>query len=121
MIRGHKSAILDFDFSPFNDTILATASDDCTSKIWSIPDGGLKENMTEPLCVLDGHLRKVNFALFHPTAENVIATASADHTVKIWDAGVGGAEKVTEIETQLAARITEQVTPTQASGKPSGW
>jgi len=32
-----------------------------------------------------------------------------------------GAEKVTEIETSLAARITEQVTPTQASGKPSGW
>ena len=36
-------------------------------------------------------------------------------------AKLGGAEKVTEIETQLAARITEQVTPTQASGKPSGW
>jgi hypothetical protein len=36
-------------------------------------------------------------------------------------AKIGGAEKVTEIETQLAARIAEQVTPTQASGKPSGW
>ena len=36
-------------------------------------------------------------------------------------AKLGGAEKVTEIETALAARITEQVTPTQASGKPSGW
>jgi len=36
-------------------------------------------------------------------------------------AKLGGAEKVTEIETSLAARITEQVTPTQASGKPSGW
>ena len=36
-------------------------------------------------------------------------------------ANLGGAEKVTEIETQLAARITEQVTPTSASGKPSGW
>ena len=36
-------------------------------------------------------------------------------------ANLGGAEKVTEIETQLAARITEQITPTQASGKPSGW
>jgi hypothetical protein len=36
-------------------------------------------------------------------------------------AKLGGAEKVTEIETQLAARITELVTPTQASGKPSGW
>ena len=36
-------------------------------------------------------------------------------------ASLGGAEKVTEIETSLAARITEQITPTQASGKPSGW
>jgi len=36
-------------------------------------------------------------------------------------AKLGGAEKVTEIETSLAARITEQVTPTQVSGKPSGW
>jgi len=36
-------------------------------------------------------------------------------------AKLGGAEKVTEIETSLAARITEQITPTQASGKPSGW
>jgi hypothetical protein len=36
-------------------------------------------------------------------------------------AKLGGAEKVTEIETSLAARITEQVTPTQASGKPSSW
>ena len=32
-----------------------------------------------------------------------------------------GAEKVTAMQEQLAARITEQVTPTQASGKPSGW
>ena len=36
-------------------------------------------------------------------------------------AKLGGAEKVTEIQDALAARITEQITPTQASGKPSGW
>ena len=36
-------------------------------------------------------------------------------------ANLGGAEKVTEIQDALAARITEQITPTQASGKPSGW
>ena len=36
-------------------------------------------------------------------------------------AKLGGAEKVTEIQDQLAARITEQITPTQASGTPSGW
>ena len=36
-------------------------------------------------------------------------------------AKLGGAEKVTEIQNALAARIVEQITPTQASGKPSSW
>ena len=36
-------------------------------------------------------------------------------------AKLGGDEKVTAIQEQLAARITEQINPTQASGKPSGW
>ena len=36
-------------------------------------------------------------------------------------AKLGGAEKVTEIQDALAARITEQINPTQASGTPSGW
>ena len=36
-------------------------------------------------------------------------------------AKLGGAEKVTAIQEQLAARIVEQITPTQASGKPSSW
>ena len=36
-------------------------------------------------------------------------------------AKLGGAERVTEIQNALAARIVEQITPTQASGKPSSW
>ena len=32
-----------------------------------------------------------------------------------------GAENVTAMQDALAARITEQINPTQASGKPSGW
>ena len=32
-----------------------------------------------------------------------------------------GAENVTAMQEQLAARIAEKITPTQASGKPSGW
>jgi len=36
-------------------------------------------------------------------------------------AKLGGDEKVTEIQDLLAARIAEKITPTQASGKPSGW
>ena len=44
-----------------------------------------------------------------------------DQIVAAVQAKLGGAEKVTEIQDQLAARITEQITPTQASGTPSGW
>ena len=33
-------------------------------------------------------------------------------------AKLGGAERITEIETALAARIVEQITPTQGSGVP---
>ena len=36
-------------------------------------------------------------------------------------AKLGGAARVTEIQDTLAARIAEQITPTQASGKPSSW
>ena len=36
-------------------------------------------------------------------------------------AKLGGDEKVTEIQDALAARIIEQINPTQASGTPSGW
>ncbi len=32
-----------------------------------------------------------------------------------------GAKNVTAMQEQLAARITEQINPTQASGTPSGW
>jgi len=59
MIAGHKGATLDFDFNPFHEHIIATASDDTSLKIWGIPEGGLTETITEPLVDLKGHGRKV--------------------------------------------------------------
>ena len=44
-----------------------------------------------------------------------------DQIVAAVQAKLGGDEKVTEIQDALAARIVEQITPTQASGKPSSW
>jgi WD40 repeat protein len=85
MITGHKGPVLDIDFNPFNDNLVASASEDCTGKIWGIPEGGLKENMTEPLQTLNGHRRKVGTVKFSPTANNILATTSTDYSVKIWD------------------------------------
>ena len=87
------------DFNPFDDSMFASASEDTTIKLWSIPDdweptdesGRAKkgENLTESLVDLVGHRKKVTLLRFHPTASNVIASTSADYTVKIWDVEKG--------------------------------
>lgn len=41
LIKGHAGPVVDFDFSPFNDSLLATASEDATIKLWLIPDEGI--------------------------------------------------------------------------------
>ena len=54
-------------------------------KVWGIPEGGITENITEPLVDLVGHQRKTTHVEFHPTAQHVLATTSADYLCKIWD------------------------------------
>jgi len=85
LFAGHKGPVLDLDFNPFNDNLIASVSEDATIMIWGIPEGGLKETSTEPLQTLNGHKRKVGTANFNPVASNVLATSSTDFTVKLWD------------------------------------
>ena len=85
LVAGHKSAVLDLDFNPFHEHVIASASEDSTIKVWGIPADGLTETLTEPLVDLHGHGRKVTLLRFHPTANNVLASVSADMAVKVWD------------------------------------
>jgi len=85
LVAGHKAAVLDVDWNPFNDNLIASCSEDCYTHIWGIPEGGLKAPLTTPLQTLTGHKRKVGTVNFHPCANNVLATSSADFLVKIWD------------------------------------
>eukprot|EP00635_Sarcinochrysidales_sp_CCMP3193_P005425 CAMPEP_0118898172 /NCGR_PEP_ID=MMETSP1166-20130328/5272_1 /TAXON_ID=1104430 /ORGANISM="Chrysoreinhardia sp, Strain CCMP3193" /LENGTH=457 /DNA_ID=CAMNT_0006837267 /DNA_START=122 /DNA_END=1495 /DNA_ORIENTATION=+ len=85
MLAGHKGSVLDLDFNPFHEHLLASASDDSTVKIWGIPQEGLTETITEPLVDLHGHGRKVTLIRFHPTANSILGSISADHCLKIWD------------------------------------
>ena len=85
LIKGHAGPVIDFDFSPFNDNLLATASEDATVKFWIIPDEGLTKDVTEFDAELKGHSKKLIFAKFHPSSDYTIATSSADSSVRIWD------------------------------------
>ncbi|TKA63544.1 hypothetical protein B0A55_11355 [Friedmanniomyces simplex] len=91
LFRGHTAAVLDTDWNPFNDDIIASGSDDGKVFLWKVPDGfTLHTDADEPADVkpvgkLSGHSRKVGHVLFNPAAENVLASSSGDYTVKLWD------------------------------------
>ncbi len=83
-INGHSAAVYDTAWNPFNDNLLATGSDDTTVKLWSIPDGGLTENMKEPLVRL--HMNQTGRISLIRCFFNIrLASAShphADHTFR---------------------------------------
>ncbi|KAK7960857.1 WD domain-containing protein [Apiospora saccharicola] len=95
LFRGHTSAVLDTDWNPFNDRIIASASDDGKVMIWEVPrDFTLFTDAEEPADVspvakFGGHSRKVGQVLFNPAAENILASASGDLTIKLWDVNAG--------------------------------
>jgi coronin-1B/1C/6 len=95
IIKGHSGAILDMEWSPFDESLLATGSEDSTIKLWSIPDdweptnskglGKKGTDFSDAMVDLTGHAKKVTLMRFHPTAGNTLLSTSADHTVKVWD------------------------------------
>ncbi|KAF3906496.1 Coronin [Dactylellina cionopaga] len=97
LFRGHTAAVLDTDWNPFHDDIIASASDDGKIFIWKVPadftlyvdEEELSAKEVKPSARLSGHQKKVGHVLFHPSAENVLATSSGDFTAKIWDIETG--------------------------------
>ncbi|KAG5990966.1 Coronin-like protein crn1 [Claviceps spartinae] len=95
LFRGHTATVLDTDWNPFNDRVIASASEDGRVFLWEVPEGFTlhtdAEEITDvsPVSKLAGHSRKVGQVLFNPSAQNVLASASGDFTVKIWDISTG--------------------------------
>jgi coronin-1B/1C/6 len=85
LIKGHAGPIIDFEFSPFNDYLLATASEDASVKLWIVPEEGVTTDITDCDAELRGHAKKLILTRFHPTADYTLATAGADMTMRIWD------------------------------------
>ena len=91
-IIGHSDIITDFAFSPFDDGLVATGSQDQTIKLWRLPSAGtgLKSDMTTAELVLPEQTRRVETVTWHPTADCLL-TSSSGTSVTLWDC-VTGAE-----------------------------
>jgi WD40 repeat protein len=79
-LEGQSDLVSSVAFS-HDSTRLASASHDCTVKIWDTGNG-------ERLQTLEGHSNAVNSVAFSHDSTQLVS-ASYDRTVKIWDTGTG--------------------------------
>lgn len=75
-MSGHRGPVLDIQWCPFNDNVIASGSEDGIVRVWQIPDGGLVRPQTDPIVELIGHQRRVGLILWNPVANNVLLSAS---------------------------------------------
>ena len=83
-IDAHSQLVTDFQFSPFDDGLLATCSQDQTIKVWRIPEQGLSRSLSTPEVTLPEQPRRVETVSWHPAAQAVL-TSSCHTAVTIWD------------------------------------
>ncbi|XP_026181658.1 coronin-7 [Mastacembelus armatus] len=86
--------VVDFSWDPFDTHRLAVAGDDAKIRVWLVPQGGLKETLTEPELILQGHTEKIYSIKFHPLASGLLVSSSYDLTVKLWNLETGEQVKV---------------------------
>ncbi|KAF8642466.1 hypothetical protein AX16_009467 [Volvariella volvacea WC 439] len=75
-LAGHRATINRVAFHPIF-SIIATASEDSSIKIWDWETGELERTLT-------GHTRDVKDVDFHPQGTYLVS-ASSDLTIKLWD------------------------------------
>uniref|UniRef100_A0A7M4DXC7 Coronin n=1 Tax=Crocodylus porosus TaxID=8502 RepID=A0A7M4DXC7_CROPO len=100
-VCGHQGNVLDIKWSPFIENIIASCSEDTSVRIWEIPDGGLKRNLTDAVLELYGHSRRVGLVEWHPTANNVLFSAGYDYKVLIWNLDIGEPVKMIDCHTDV--------------------
>ncbi|XP_006461629.1 hypothetical protein AGABI2DRAFT_193043 [Agaricus bisporus var. bisporus H97] len=93
LARSHSAPVLDTDWSPHNDSIVASGGEDGKAMIWKVEpsqfegwntEGWVPEDF-DPVLRIDASPRKIGQVLFHPTAAQVLATVSGEYTIKLWD------------------------------------
>lgn len=90
-VDAHRAPCLEVQWSPFNDHVIASCSEDTTAKVWLIPERGMLRTLSEPVVELCGHQKRVNTLAWHPTAANILFTAGGENKILVWDVGTGEA------------------------------
>ena len=80
-ILRHGGSVQTVKFSPVDNSLLASAGDDTTIKIWNLQDNTIATT-------LRGHSRKIHSVAFSPDG-TLLASGSDDWTFRLWDVEAG--------------------------------
>ena len=84
-LKGNNASILDLEFSPFNNNILASGYSDNSVLLWNIPKKGLTKNIiNKQNTIYNKHKNKVNFINFNPISSDLICSSTFDGDIHIW-------------------------------------
>ncbi|XP_061616532.1 coronin-2B isoform X2 [Phyllopteryx taeniolatus] len=100
-VCGHQGNVLDIKWNPFFENIIASCSEDSSVRVWEIPDGGLRRNMTEAVLELYGHSRRVGLIEWHPTSSGILFSAGYDYKILIWNLEIGEPVKMIDCHTDV--------------------
>uniref|UniRef100_A0A3Q2DF14 Coronin n=1 Tax=Cyprinodon variegatus TaxID=28743 RepID=A0A3Q2DF14_CYPVA len=100
-VCGHQGNVLDIKWNPFFENIIASCSEDTSVRVWEIPEGGLRRNMTEAVLELYGHSRRVGLIEWHPTTSGILFSAGYDYKILIWNLETGEPVKMIDCHTDV--------------------
>lgn len=91
LFSGHTRPVLDVAFSPFNENIVASASEDATIRLWKITEtaGKIDAQHDKQIATLTGHGRKVCRIMFNNVVNNLLASFGFENSIKLWDISKG--------------------------------
>lgn len=113
LCRAHTAPVLDTAWSPFDDSLVASAGEDCRVAITRVDDQILRDAWSgdggdakdlEPQAKFSGHNRKAGHVLWHPTANGILASASND--VKLWDVAAEKATYTSDVHADMVQSLS---------------
>ena len=85
-IKGPKYNMLDLEFSPFDNHLLASTNDNNSVLLWKIPEEGINEDIINEKQIYKNHKNnKVNFVNFNPIDKDIILSSTYSGNIHIWN------------------------------------
>ena len=110
-IKGPQFFVKDLEFSPLDNSILASSNEDNSVLLWKIPKEPITQNITKESLNYKDHNDIVNFVNFNPLVKDLICSCTFSGEIHLWNTKKGQNYK---------NKINTKKNPTSVSWNPNG-